>query len=513
MALLPIPKLVTISFLVLVLSTGSSPAYAHGFGERYDLPIPLNMFLIGAAVTVIVSFVAIGLFVGRRSSGLSYPRLNLLSVPVLGWAISSPLLLGAIRTASVAVFTLVILTGLLGTNKPIDNLSPTFVWIIWWVGMGYVSALLGNLWILVNPWKIIYEWAEYLFGTDRKDGDSGLYRYPENWSVWPAILLFFAFAWIENVHSSASQPSRLALLILLYSTITWAGMTAFGKHQWLRHGEAFSVLFGFFARFSPIEVRVAGHHPCPTCDPICDDSGNYCVDCYQCFESTSPRNRQLNLRPYAVGLALPERVTTATAIFVILALATVTFDGLQDSQVWADILAAAFGGLGHTGVGIVNTLGLIIVPALFLLVYLGFSWGMRQMSGMRDTVADTAKSFVFSLVPIALAYNLAHFISLLVIQGQLIIPLTSDPFGFGWDLFGGAGYRVNLNAINAKFVWFVSVIAIVLGHIISVYVAHLLALGRMPDANSALRSQYPMLVLMVIYTTTSLWIIAQPIVG
>ena len=138
---------------------------------------------------------------------------------------------------------------------------------------------------------------------------------------------------------------------------------------------------------------------------------------------------------------------------------------------------------------------------------------MRQMSGMRDTVADTAKSFVFSLVPIALAYNLAHFISLLVIQGQLIIPLTSDPFGFGWDLFGGAGYRVNLNAINAKFVWFVSVIAIVLGHIISVYVAHLLALGRMRDANSALRSQYPMLVLMVIYTTTSLWIIAQPIVG
>ncbi len=505
-------KRIALACLAVALAVGVRPAYAHGFGERYDLPVPLNMFLIGAAATVTLSFVVIGLFVGRRPGELNYPRLNLLRLPAVGPAISQPVVLALIRAVSVAVFALVILAGLIGTDKPIDNLSPTFVWIIWWVGMGYVSALLGNVWALVNPWKIIYEWVEWLFGSDSNDGEGVLYRYPERWSVWPAMVLFFAFAWTENVYSSASQPSRLALLVLLYSTITWAGMAVFGKHQWLRHGEAFSVLFGFFARFSPTEVRVAGRGLCSTCDLGCIDSASHCVDCYQCFERASPGDRQLNLRPYAVGLALPQRVTTATAAFVVLALATVTFDGFQDTGVWADVQNAALDGLGSAGVDIANTLGLIMIPTLFLLVYLGFSWGIRQMSGVRHTVPDTARAFVFSLVPIALAYNLAHFISLLAIQGQLIIPLASDPFGFDWDIFGSADYQVNLNAINAKFVWFVSVIAIVLGHIISVYIAHLVSLGRMPDTSSALRSQYPMLVLMVLYTATSLWIIAQPIV-
>ena len=93
-------------------------------------------------------------------------------------------------------------------------------------------------------------------------------------------------------------------------------------------------------------------------------------------------------------------------------------------------------------------------------------------------VRDVARAFVFSLVPIALAYNMAHFISLLLIQGQLIVPLASDPFGYGWDLFGTVDYRIDIGVINAKIVWFISVAAIVLGHIIAVYVAHVVSLRR-----------------------------------
>ena len=128
-------------------------------------------------------------------------------------------------------------------------------------------------------------------------------------------------------------------------------------------------------------------------------------------------------------------------------------------------------------------------------------------------MAAVGKTFVFSLVPIALAYNLAHFISFLAIQGQLIIPLASDPFGFGWDLFGTGDYQINIRVINAKFVWYISVAAIVLGHITSVYVAHVISVRTMASHATALRSQYPMLALMVAYTATSLWILAQPIVS
>ena len=128
------------------------------------------------------------------------------------------------------------------------------------------------------------------------------------------------------------------------------------------------------------------------------------------------------------------------------------------------------------------------------------------------TESEVASVFVYSLVPIALAYNIAHFFSLLAIQGQLIIPLASNPFGYGWDLFGTADYLVNIALVNARFTWALSVVAIVLGHIIAVYLSHVIALRAFSDSRSAVRSQYPMMALMVMYTVVSLWIVAQPIV-
>lgn len=509
-----IPKLVAIALIAIALALLASPAHAHGFGQRYDLPVPLNMFLIGAAVAVALSFVIIGLFVGRESTESRYPRLNLLRVRVLGSVLSSPTFSTLLRILSVAVFVSVLLTGLFGADEPIDNLSPTLVWIIWWVGMGYVAALVGNVWVPLNPWKITYEWARKVIG--REENEDPRFTYPERLDVWPAALLFFLFAWMENVYTGASRPFSLAMLVILYSVITWAGMAAFGKHQWLRNGEAFTALFGIFSRFSLTEVRVADRSLCQTCGVACDVSEPDCVDCYQCFQRAAPERRELNLRPFAVGLTLPRRVSTGMAVFVVLALATVTFDGFQDTPTWMNIQTSVVD-LAENWIGnpldTIGTVGLVLVPLLFGLVYLGVAWGIRRLAGVGTSVADVASVFVFSLVPIALAYNLAHFISLLVLQGQLIIPLLSDPFGFGWDVLGTAGYRLNLNAINARVVWYISVIAIVAGHIVSVYVAHVIALREMPDHASALRSQYPMLVLMVFYTVTSLGIIAQPIVS
>jgi hypothetical protein len=119
---------------------------------------------------------------------------------------------------------------------------------------------------------------------------------------------------------------------------------------------------------------------------------------------------------------------------------------------------------------------------------------------------------VLSLVPIALAYHLAHYLSFLLIVGQYMIPLASDPFGFDWDLFGTSRYFVNIGIVNARFVWITSVIAIVTGHIVAVWLAHVVALRRFRESHAALRSQIPMLFLMVAYTMLSLWILAQPVV-
>lgn len=494
----------------------ASPALAHAFGDRYDLPIPLNFFLVGGAATVALSFVVIGIFVKRGSDTIGYPRYNLLGAGLLGTVLGSRVFIGIVRLLAVAIFLLVLATSLFGTGKPLGNLSPTFVWIIWWVGMGYISALFGNLWMLVNPWKITFEWAVALVGAgERPRESSGLFRYPESWGVWPAITLFVIFAWLENVYTGAVVPGQLGRLIILYSLVTWAGMVVFGKQAWLKHGEAFSVLFGFFARFSLTEARTEGNLYCRGCELGCNLSRNDCVDCYSCFERAERGQRQFNIRPFAVGLAPAETVSMSTAVFVVLALATVTFDGLQETPTWVAVQTAvirSFPFLGRNAIEIIDSLGVVLVPAIFLGVYMVFASGIRLLSRDSDTGTGVARAFVFSLVPIALAYNMAHFISILLIQGQQIIPLLSNPFGFGWDLLGTADYRVNIGIINAKIAWFISVGAIVLGHIISVYIAHVVALRRVADHSLAIRGQYPMLLLMVFYTATSLWILAQPIV-
>jgi hypothetical protein len=374
-----------------------------------------------------------------------------------------------------------------------------------------VSALAGDVWALTSPWKTAFEWAEALYRRLDPEGELSLHlRYPDELGVWPGLLLFLGFAWVELVYTSSRVPARIAQMALVYSFITWGGMLLYGKEQWLRHGEAFSLVFGFLARFAPTELRVVDPKVCDSCSVECLDRDGRCIGCGDCFRRASPQQRELNLRPFAVGLLRNEAVSRSTMAFVVLLLATVTYDGFTATPVWANIFSSMYSVIPDlTAIG---TLSLIAFPVTFVGIYLGFSALIAAASGYRLPVGVIARAFVYSLIPIALAYHLAHFLSFLLIQGQLIIPLASDPFGYGWDLFGTADYRVNIAIVNARFAWFAAVVAIVVGHIIAVYLAHVIALRTLRERQAALRSQYPMLALMVGYTMVSLWIIAQPIV-
>src|SRR5260370_40239067 len=137
---------------------------------------------------------------------------------------------------------------------------------------------------------------------------------------------------------------------------------------------------------------------------------------------------------------------------------------------------------------------------------------MRGVAGGRLSPFEMARNFVLTVVPIAIGYHLAHFLTFLLIQGQYIIPLVSDPFGFGWNLFGTAGYRVDIAIVGARFAWFAAVSAILLGHIAAVYLAHLKAMQTLDGRIAALQSQVPLTALMVVYTFVSLSILAEPIV-
>jgi hypothetical protein len=419
---------------------------------------------------------------------------------------------------------LVILSGLLGRQEPGSNFAPTFVWITWWVGFSFFTAFVGNVWPLLNPWKVLFEWAEGI--AHRLGVRKGLELnepYPPSWGVWPALALYAAFVWVENVFGGSAIPFDIALFTLLYSVCAWGGMAIFGKEAWLRRGEPFSVFFGILARFAPTEVRVTDLEICRDCSSTCRPVEGECVNCYECFARAAPEDRELNLRPWAVGLARPEPVPPGGMFFVIFVLAAVAFDSLLETPQWAELEYLT---------SMPRTLGLVALPLLFLVVYLGFiklsqvfvgvysGFGKfsqlfgRGYAPFREyiPVGRLATAYVYSLVPIAIAYQIAHYYTYLLIQGQAIIALISDPFGWGWDLFGTAGYKIDAGLVGADFVWYSQVALIVVGHVLAVYLAHLGALRLFGDRRKALRSQLPMLALMVLYTISSLWILSQPII-
>ena len=276
-------RILPVAIAVAIFSLAVSPVYGHAFGQRYDLPIPLAYFLIGAAAAVALSFVVIGTFVQKSRESFSYPRLDLLRVPVVGAVLSSRIAAIVVRALSVALFLLLLLTGFFGTNRPIDNLSPTFIWIIWWVGMGYIAALLGNVWMFVNPWKITFEWFQKIGGQSEWD-DEAPFRYPEGLDVWPALLLFFLFAWSENVFTGAFRPFTLSIMIVsvLDQSPGWAW-----PHSESTPGSGtakpspFSSVCSLGSR--PPRSGSRSKRVCARCDSECSLESE-CVDCYECYE-------------------------------------------------------------------------------------------------------------------------------------------------------------------------------------------------------------------------------------
>ena len=169
------------------LAVSASTAEAHAFGVRYDLPVPLGLYLLGAGAAVAFSFVVIALFVRApaRAPMQREPRL----LPIL------PERSRVGEIISVALFLLVVAAGWFGNQNPLENFAPAAVWIIWWVGGAYFSALFGNLWATANPWAALIASAEAVV---RRPLSFGL-RYPAWLDCWPGIVLLIAFAWIELI--------------------------------------------------------------------------------------------------------------------------------------------------------------------------------------------------------------------------------------------------------------------------------------------------------------------------
>lgn len=451
-----------------------SPFVGHGLGGIQDLPVPTWLFYWGAAVVLVVSFLLLGTLWKRP----------LLEAGQAGRALPaglSRLVLGPARVVlqivSVALLGLVTAAALAGDTDPFANLAPTWVYVVFWIGVPVLSLVLGNVWRALSPWRALADGAVWLWERSGREARP-LAIYPERLGRWPAVVALYAFVALELAYSDPSNPRSLALAIAIYSYVALFGMLAFGRDTWEERGEGFAVLFGLIGRIAPFHAEEG----------------------------------RLRVRWPFTGLAGVERRQGTLALLAV-ALGSVLFDGYSRTTTWQDLLARIEGpyvvddpGVGEalvTATSLAGMTGFVLVVAL---AYLGACWlARRQVGAPRSLVPE----FLLSLVPIAIAYVVAHYFSLLVIQGQFAVPLLSDPLGRDWDLLGTAGVVPDLGVLSPNTIWYVQVGALVVGHVAGLAIAHDRAVAVFHERGDALRSQYAMLALMVLYTVGGLWVLSR----
>ena len=448
---------------------------AHGIGGVRDLPVPESYFFTSAAIVLVVSFVALGALwrrplLERHTDGRRLPQA--LQTVLLSRALR--VLLGAV---SVGLLVLVLATAFFGTTLELLNFAPTFVYVAFWLGLPLLSVTLGDVWRVLSPWRAIADATVWVIERTGRVAEP-LLEPTQRFGRYPAALALFAFVALELAHPRPAYPRTLGVAVALYSYWALAGMAVFGRDTWTRGGEGFAVAFELLSRIAPFALR----------------------------------DGSIVVRWPLTGLAGAERVP-GTLVFIGVLLGSTSFDGFSRASVWQNLLADVRTSMRDEAQWVIdlattflNVGGLVLFVGAVVVTYLAAVEGARRLvRAPRSLVPD----FVLPLVPIAFAYLVAHYFSLFVIQGQFVWSLASDPFGKGWDLFGTVDFAPNLTLVSPETVWYVQVGALVVGHVAGLAIAHDRAVALFESRRDALRSQYPMLGLMVLYTVGGLWLLSQ----
>lgn len=464
---------VSVAAVAALVGALAPTAQAHGLTVRADIPIPIWLFAYAAAVVLVISFV--GLAVLWRTPVLEADRFRPLP-EALSRALTSRAVDALCGAVGLFLLGVTIWSGYAGSAIITDNFAPTFVYITFWLGFAAVNAFFGDVFRAFNPWRAGGRLVGWLARPLMRATEP--LAYPAWLGRWPAALGLVAFVWLEVVAIDGQRTDGIATATVVYSAITWLAMMVFGVETWTRKGEAFSAYFGLFARMSPFERR----------------------------------GRTIGLRPPLSGLARLEPETGLAAVVLVM-IGTVSFDGGSGGPAFQslvptlqDLYAGGFGPFAQIeltfGTGLIAAL--VLVSGFYLLGIVG----VQRVDGVRS-VRELAGIFAPSLVPIAFAYAAAHYVSLLLLGGQNIAHLASDPLGRGWDLFGTATWKADYGLIGAETFWYLQVVLIVVGHAAGLAVAHDRALTLYRDARQATRSQYWMLVIMIGFTSLALWLLSQ----
>ena len=363
-------------------------------------------------------------------------------------------LTSVLRVTGLGAWLWIVAQTVIGGSSNAD-VSTLFLLVYGWVGVAMISAFIGPVWVWLDPFTTIYD---ILAAIGRRLGQVGLgpSAYPSKLGAWPAVVGLAFFVWVELVYFGS-----LGWILVAYTLITVAMMAAFGRDTWRTKGETFSVWFALLNRLARY-----GTPP-------------------------RPEVRVVPRQPFGEALVKPGWSRAHVAL-VAVGTGSILYDGLSQTQIWFDLF-----GLPSMAV---ETLQL----GLFLGAVVALALVVARLVGVASVGAG--------LVPIAVGYLVAHYLTYLVGDGQRLIVVVSDPLQLGWDLFGTAFFEPSTAWLPASIVWTIMLAAVVGGHIVGAWAGHAAAAGDSSNRGNVRLRQAPLAALMVALTVTTLWSLGQAIV-
>ena len=478
-----------------------SPAVvaAHGLSPVYQSPLPLAVYLVGAAATVALSFVFV---LARDMRAAPATGTRVVGVPV-------PIRVG-LRVLGLAGWAWIMAQGVAGGSSD-AAVAGLFLWVFGWVGVAMLSALVAPVWEWLDPFATLHDMLAWVL---RRLGIRGWApsELPDALRHWPAVAGLAFFIWLELV--AIAGNATLSVVVAAYTLLTLAMMAQFGRDRWRAGGETFTVWFRTLNRLASIGIVPAAESPHrrDTTDDAdgASDAGSGDPDDP---DPDAIDDRVVVRRPFASGI-LEARWTAPLIVLLAFGTGSIIFDGLSQTVAFASLFGAP--GLGVKTLLLAGFLGLIAAAALAV---------ARSVS---------PGAIGAGLLPIAVGYLVAHYLTYLLIDGQRILVAVSDPLQTGADVFGTAFFEPTADWLPAGLVWTVQLAAVVGGHMLGAWAGHVTAQRDMeaiadarpardrrhrkvPSSQPAPRRnvrvrEIPLALVMVALTTLTLWSLGQAIV-
>ncbi|HEV1998795.1 MAG TPA: hypothetical protein VGR61_11780 [Candidatus Dormibacteraeota bacterium] len=432
----------------------------HVFIGRFDLQLPLLTVLVGAGAVVAASFGLIYLLPARPEQAdgdravVPRPAVMLL------------------QTIALAYLGFVIVVGLFGRQETVLNAALILFWVISLPGLPLLHCVVGGMYEVANPFALIARLVTS-GGSARKAPD----RRTERLGYWPAVVLTFMLFWFELAFRVVpSSPRALGVLAVVY-TVFQVAMGAWLGEGWYRGGDVFQAMTNLASTIAGIALNR-------------DQQG---------FVRLRTGFRPARFLPEGRG----------REALITIWLAGVLADGVRVTPIWKFILdhttaMTNYGSLGAVDLGDLtrDTAEILFTWLAFGIFFFAFTRLAAALCG-RDP-KELARVVSPSLIPIALAYLFAHNLTQLIVVG----PLVFSPADAASAQFAITN---NSHSIAPALVFWVQVAAIVLGHVVAVIMAHARLARVEKNGAIAIRGDLGWLAAMVLYTGTSLWVLAQPI--